>query len=133
MRSREKGDSLFTMIPLERWNVERRSTSQEQEYGELGPADSVRSPIRHEERKLRRTFHRLWNAAQRRGDLLARTHDGKDARVSSWPEGVHPTPGCPAEVLASWHEKRVFREPRPRTDRMVQHTHFPPHRHVVDC
>ncbi len=23
-RSREKGASLFTMIPLERWNVERR-------------------------------------------------------------------------------------------------------------
>ena len=28
MRSREKGDSLFTMIPLERWNVERRSTDR---------------------------------------------------------------------------------------------------------
>src|SRR5436309_15339757 len=89
MRSREKGDSLFTMIPLERWNVERRSTSQQQEYGELGPADSVRPPIRHEERKLRRTFHRLWNAEERCGDLLARTPAKENSRVSSRREGVH--------------------------------------------
>ena len=116
MRSREKGDSLFTMIPLERWNVERRSTFRARVHGELGPADSVRPSIRHEERKLRRTFHRLWNADQRRGDLLARTHDGKDARVSSWPEGVHPTPGCPALSVAAWHTTRVYRGRFPVTE-----------------
>jgi len=33
MRSREKGDSLFTMIPLERWNVERRSTDSSKSTG----------------------------------------------------------------------------------------------------
>jgi hypothetical protein len=62
MRSREKGASLFNMIPLERWNVEREGHFLEQEYTrEAVPADSVRSPIRHLERKLRRRSTDLWD------------------------------------------------------------------------
>ena len=62
LRSREKGASLFTMIPLERWNVERETLSAARVHREEVPADSVRSPIRHEERKLRRRSTDLWNA-----------------------------------------------------------------------
>ena len=44
-RSREKGASLFTMIPLERWNVERRDIFLAKEKGMDDSSTSSRSPI----------------------------------------------------------------------------------------
>ena len=94
MRSREKGDSLFTMIPLERWNVERRSTFRARVHGELGPADSVRPSIRHEERKLRRRS--TDSGTQRRGV------------VTCWHgHTMGKTRGCPADSRVSTRRQGV--------------------------
>ena len=72
LRSREKGASLFTMIPLERWNVERRDTFLVKVKGRELEQPSSRSPIRQMEHGQTDTFHRLWNAVAEHGDLLER-------------------------------------------------------------
>jgi hypothetical protein len=64
-RSREKGASLFTMIPLERWNVEREGHFCGKRTMNWMEQPIVRSPIRCVERKLRRRATDLWNVVKR--------------------------------------------------------------------
>src|SRR5436305_13019800 len=97
MRSRRKGDSLFTMIPLERWNVERRSTSQQQERRMIGASRSSRPPKapwnwrQNRDVPVLRSMERKYIPA-RRGPPLARTH-GRTIGL----EGVQLNRGCPPE------------------------------------
>jgi hypothetical protein len=84
MRSREKGASLFTMIPLERWNVERRDTdSRKSEKRKAGTASS-RSPIRQLEHGGDDYVPPIWNAVEELNTLATAGTDHlgrKDASV----------------------------------------------------
>src|SRR5436305_11661648 len=124
MRSRRKGDSLFTMIPLERWNVERRSTSQHQERRMIGASRSSRPPKTPWNRRqnrdvpVLRSMERKYIPARRgahAGTDQSTTVGGEGVQLRS--EGVHPPQWCPAEVRASGTlVERVFRELFPATD-----------------
>jgi hypothetical protein len=46
MRSRKKGASLFTMIPLERWNVEREFTDSSKRIKTYNISSFIRASIR---------------------------------------------------------------------------------------
>jgi|SRR5271155_5613175 len=92
MRSREKGDSLFTMIPLERWNVEREDHFTAVRVGRIGA--SLFSTISYSPRgtEVKTTFHRpLERSVGRCGDLVARGNAGcvQLSRVCSAAGRVH--------------------------------------------
>ena len=57
-RSRGKGDSLFYMIPLERWNVERRVTFSSKSTKGCWHNIPVRAPIRLVASEVITTCHR---------------------------------------------------------------------------
>ncbi len=44
-RSREEGASLLSMIPLERWNVERSCTSRAKSTKDLDGTSSLYAPL----------------------------------------------------------------------------------------
>src|SRR5436305_9169719 len=105
MRSRRKGDSLFTMIPLERWNVERRSTSQQQERRMIGASRSSlphKTPWNWRQNRdvpVLRSMERKYIPARRgahAGTDQSTTVGGEGVQLKV--EGVHLSRRCPAEV-----------------------------------